>query len=398
MRFDEMDVERCGFLGLPLESRHLIYHTYFDSISEFGLLYVNRSIHHEAMQYLRQRQQEFVFHISGREAGFDIFSQRCFKIKGHVPRFSRMKHIILNIHPPDPDKPIQIWHIWHHVLSFCKEIASYRKIRRLTVNFIDDELKWATNGVPRSTMNLAYEAYHFCYSDVGQILAIFSRFVDNVENSKIVLSPSYLSSAHERAPYILNDAQGTEQLMTGRWTGWVEKNWADDFWWLNDEIRVEKHLLEAHTGRNSKAAFERIFGRSAFLDFKDFETFRQEWPYMEKLHGFERPRWRQACPSGCMCGGSTLEITFPEPSWRDRPDWDFFTQWHNERVGWQNGESCRFFSTRGYTSQLEDPPRWCHGEELQRRLFPQQGSSGYRPKINAKDKRMSERSPRRRCI
>ena len=379
-----MDIRTCGILRLPLELRHQIYHTYFDSTAGLDLLFVNWSIHDEVMQFLRQRQQTFVFHISGRGAGFDIFSQRCFKIKGHIPRFSRMKHIILNIHPPDPDRPIQMWHIWHRVLSFCKEIALYRKIRKLTVNFMDGEFKWATNGLPHSTMKLRYPAHSFCYSDVGQILAIFSRFVDNVVDSKIVLSQSYLSSTHERAPYIVDDAQHTERLMTGRWTGWVDKEWADDFFWLDDWIRLQKFLLEAWTGHNSKAAFERIFGRTAVLDYESFETFKQEWPCMEKLYDSERPRWRQACRGSCRCCGSAVEVTFPEPSWEPQHDWK---RWHEE-VAWEEdvGRTCRWTCAWGYTPQLKAPPRWCQGEELQRRLFPQRGSPGYRSKIKAKKK------------
>lgn len=382
-----MDNLQCGLLKLPLELRHQIYIACFGSSSKPNLLYVNRSINREVTHFLRRWQQTYTFHISGNGAGFDAFSQFCFKIKGHIPRFSRMRHIVLKIHSPDLERPIQMWYIWQEALRFCKDLAYYRKIRNLTLDFVDDDFTWATNGLAHSTMNLPIKQWDFCYSDVGQILAIFCRFMDNVENSKVVLPQSYLSSTYQRTSYIQKDAEHTESLMTGRWTGWVDKNWIDDFWLLNEQVDIGCHLVERATGRKSKAVFEKVFGRTVVLRWEDWESFKQQWTHMETLDESERPRERQACPTvmDCVCEGSLVEIALPDPSLLT--SWEAGRKWQKELVGIEDNNYCALFSMRQYDRQPEKSrPCWRHGEELQRCLFPQRELPDYRGKYKLKKK------------
>lgn len=381
-----MEISWRGFLELPLELRQQIYETCFDLNPEPGLLCVNRLIHDEAMHFLRKWQQTFSFHISGNGAGFDEFSQWCFKVKRHVPRLRRMKHIILNIHPPDPDRPIQMWHIWNHVKNFCEDIISHRRIPALTVNFVEsDKMKWATKGVAHFTMDLPYKAPNFCYSDVGQILAIFCRFVNNVEKPMIVFSNSFIDTFSSVTMARL-EAEQVEQLMTDHWT---EQDWEDEFWLLDYQIEHADFFCKRATGRKSKAAFEKVFGQVVVLDHEEFEKIKVLWPYMETLDDWERPRCRQACPPilNCVCGKSLVEVTMPDPAWRLLNDWGPVTQWQKEKVEMEDGPRCAAIRLRLYTPELEKQPRWCYGEELRRRLIAQWEASGCKGKIRGEKRK-----------
>ena len=314
-----MDALKCGFLRLPLELRHQIYEMCFNEYFEPSILCVNSLVHDELMHFLRKRQQTFSFNISGKGVGFDAFSQWCFRIKRHTPKPSRMRHLILNIYPPDPEKPIEMWYVWKHVQRFCEDLAAYQCIPRLTVQFIEsDGARWATNGVSHTTMNLPYEKGDFSGCDVGQILTTLGRFVDNVEKPRLILPRSYIDS------YSSNDklqrwADHIEKLLTGRWEG---EDIINEFELMEYYIEGEIPQIERATGRKSKALFERKYGRVAIFQHDHLDAVKRQWPFMDDLPEWERPRCRMACMVyDCMCGESYIEVSMPDAAWGPL-DWE----------------------------------------------------------------------------
>ena len=127
------------------------------------------------LHFIQKFHHTFVYNISGTESGFDYFSQWCFGLKHHIPRLNKMKHIILNIHPPDVDRPIEMWHIWNNVQRFCKDLGAYKKIARLEVNFIDrGKGAWAAQDRASWVMGL-FDQSDIADCDVGMILTLLSR-------------------------------------------------------------------------------------------------------------------------------------------------------------------------------------------------------------------------------
>ena len=110
-----MDSSQSRLLRLPQELKDRIYHYYFDSVPGPGLLCVNKSLHYDSVHFVRKRLQTFTYNITAQYAGLDDFSNWCFKIKGHSPRLGRMKHLVLNVYPPNPDRPHENCHIWDHM-------------------------------------------------------------------------------------------------------------------------------------------------------------------------------------------------------------------------------------------------------------------------------------------
>lgn len=284
-----MDHSQCRVLQLPLELRHQIYQTCFDSAPQPSLLRVNKSFYYECIDFLRKRQQTFTYNITANQASFDEFSQWCFKVKGHVPRLGRMKHIILNVYPPDPDKPHEMWHIWQHVQSFCKDLTLHRRIPQLTVEFVDSKRsKWMTDGIANANLNLPFFAAidDFGQYDIDQILMTIYRFLNNVDKPRIVVPHAYVDTTYRYGAKAQEWINSTERLMTGQWT---DEDADNDYSILEDQMKVELWYARQATGRKSKAMFEEMFGYDSNLEPDEYAEFARDWPCMEYLEDSERP-------------------------------------------------------------------------------------------------------------
>ena len=214
-----MEYLQPRLLQLPMELRHQIYEMCFaECVPEPGLLCVNKAIRYDSMRYLAKYQQTFTLNIDAWDAKFDRFSRWCFKIKGHTPKFNRMKHLIVNISPPDPCSPdhgaLHMWNIWCGLFNFCVGLEYCQRIPQLTINFLEgDKIKWAND-----TMRLGYIFNQFCREDIGQLLLLLTRHVKNVNKPTLILPESYIRSnswpSRDIAESRMTDI---EKLMTGYW-------------------------------------------------------------------------------------------------------------------------------------------------------------------------------------
>ena len=336
-----MDDSQCGILRLPLEIRYQLYHMCFHTWPEPSLLRVNKLLHEDCMHFLRTQQKAFSFNISARGAGFDAFSHWCFKVKRQNPRIGSIKDLTLNIYPPDQNKPHEMWHIWDHVRSFCKEIAKEIRIPKLTVNFVETErYRWAAIGMAHATMRLPYKADEFGLYDVEQIILTLDRFLINVRKPRIILPRSYINIQPDKA-IVQEWIDTTESLMSGPR---IDERVINEYRRLNDEMDVALPGVQTTTGRISKALFEKLFGQNAILGRENFEDFKREWPHMDTLDDLERPRCRPACHKYyCLCNGSSVEISMPDPSWRNVASIEGVERaerWQQETLPWSRDVPC----------------------------------------------------------
>lgn len=330
-----MDDSKSGFLRLPLELRQQIYEIYFDACPTPSILRVNRQVHDESIHFVWKHQQTFNFNVSGKGAGFDDFSQGCFRIKGHTPKLSSMKHVILNVYPPDQDRPIEMVHIWKHLQGFCKDIAAQCCISQLTVKFVEsDRAGWATDGVPHSTLELWYEEDDFFVTDVGQILLTIYRFVDNVEKPRVILPFSHRNDlAQSYADY-------TEDLMTGRFK---DEDVFEGYEMLENSIGYELPSIKLATGRKSKVLFERKYGQNVVLEQHQLNDIKRQWPHMDDLPDWERPRFRMPCTTyDCVCVRSYVHISMPDATWGPS-DWELLDFWREDRVLIVSDGTCHYY-------------------------------------------------------
>lgn len=334
-----MDNSTCRILLLPLELKRQIIEACVDRVPEPSLLRINRFFRDETVDYIRKRHQTFSYNITASRAGFDDFSRWCFKIKGHVPRLHRTKHIILNIHPPDPNRPHEMWHIWDRLQRSCKRIAKHPRIRKLTVKFVEtDRAKWMTNGIANATLDLlSAKKTEFGHYNIDQILLTICRFVDNVDKPTVIVPPAYMDMKYIGAIRPPDPVKYTENLMTGRWTDeWLE----DAYWLLDHEMASLLPSARRATGIISKAMFQEKYGQGAILAPEVYEKFTREWPCMESLYDYERPRCREVLHREYCCCRSpydSVEILMPDPVWNEQTGlsgWNRAREWHQEPSPW----------------------------------------------------------------
>lgn len=294
-------------------------------------------------------------------------------------------------------------HIWTYVQSFCNELAGPWRIPQLTVKFIEsDGAKWALNGAPHTTMNLPYDKDEHEGDDVGSILILLGRFVKTVEKPKLILPSSCIGSYNGDGPgyyWEKNSFIGTydgddlgqrcmetscigsydgynmgqtwtekiEQLMTGRWK---DEDIKDVYELLECYVDDCGPLLKATTGRISKALFEKNYGPVVELTQAHLDDLKRQWPHMDDLLPWERPRCRPTGPTldecvchrqqdrlvdllnrypcqdnfdplDCHCRKYLIEVTMPDAAvqsstydgarqWQEEPydmDWDYDPNW-----------------------------------------------------------------------
>ena len=376
-----MDDSTCTILSLPLELRQQIYELCLSNTSEpeFGLLGVNRSIRHESLHVLEKLQTMFSFNIAGRAAGFDRFTQWCFKLKGRILDLSEMGHITLNIYPPNQIWPIEMWYILLDVQRFCHKLKTHSRIHQLnqlTINFIENENSgWSSDGVENNTMGLPYGPGSRCGSDVGQILAIFARLVNNVGDAAINLPDCHKTSSSDYERW----AKVTECVMTGKATDRIDNISSNDFRTLEDRVYIASIRLTRATGLQSKAVFRRMFGQVAVLSLEDYEKFKLHFPCMKDLDEDECPQdWPVACPMrasvlgcrACDSAGKTLyEIELPDPAPRLELGSIRARQWQASTVKEERAR-CPMDRVHEYVPLPINLPGWCHGEKLKFGSFP----------------------------
>lgn len=318
-------------LLLPLEIRQQIYGLCFDGERpQPGILQVNRRIYDEAAQFIRRRSHTFSYEISARGAGFSDSARWRFKIKRHRPRLSRMKRIIIRIEPPRLDTPFDMWYIWHHVRDFCKELAAYKTIPALTINFLETEsATWETNGVPHSTWYVGdIGGKQLRDWNIGQILVTFGYLLNNVDKATLSIPGSFMH--HYR------DVDG--ELCVKRIKECMMGVCEDDEYLVLDheilEDKIEDALpqIQRATGRKSMDAFRRSFGSTAMFSTQDLHQLEQRYPCMNANYfATDHPRYRAACEYGCQCGYDYIEVSMPDPTWTLN-DLDRAEEWQEEEI------------------------------------------------------------------
>lgn len=333
-----MDNTTCHILLLPLEIRQKIYSLCLDDERpQPGLLQLNRSIHNEATHFVRKWNHTYSYNISARGAGFDDSAKWRFEVKRHVPRLSRMKHIIVNIEPPRFQMPLDMWNIWHFVQDFCKKLATHREIQRLTINFVEIRTaQWESDGVPHSSWDFGYAGKAIDGFDVGQLLITFGFYVNNVLKPKLNIPGTYM----------IDFCDGCGDTWIDRIEGCMTGLWEDDeavrnyFELMEADIKFAWPQIQSTTSRRSVAAFREIFGSKAILGFQDLKRFKEEWPFMDDTWAIGRPRYRIARHPCCQCGQMGVEVSMPNPYWLYQ-DLALAEDWHREEfVMWDKRSRC----------------------------------------------------------
>ena len=284
------------FLDFPLEIRLMIYGAYFWDLRypparimheeppsslrlhwQPALLTVNKQIEDEITDFFR-RQMTSTYRISWQESRFDEFTMSGFRARKEKPD-QNIKHFILEIYPPHPDRPTDMLHIWREVEGVRDTIGRYWTTERISIVFRENEIaSWSHDGEPRDSMNLYGRSNHNAsVSDITLILEILDTLA-NITEVNIQL-PASLDGNEDVYEYCL----ACEDSMMAPFDGdYISMYQMRDF--LTHSIdRVEPRLKD-ETSRISRAKIDAMCGSdSRKLSQEELHRLKQIWPYTELL-------------------------------------------------------------------------------------------------------------------
>ena len=294
---------RCGLFQLPIELRWQIFEDFLsewcsgppeiyyfpgqvDSGHPIQMMKLNRQVYSEMTDILRS-QHTLSYRITCWDADFDPLALWSFKLRKHRPTFGEIKHLVVDIHPPHPDRPIDMLHIWRRAQKLCKDLRATKQVSQISVRFKDDEIAaWSTNGVPHHTMRvmLWYKDPKNC--DVGQLIHLFAHLT-NVTKARIELPASL--TTHKA---LMRWAALTEGSMMGTWK-LDQEDLQEEYELLEEDITDSEWVIRNATGRKSKLKFHQTFGEDPWLSKDQYDDFISTWPHMDDLSKRERPHYNR---------------------------------------------------------------------------------------------------------
>ena len=299
---DFKSLRLCGLLQLPRELRCQIDGHYLsdlfsgpsdiyyfpeqtDDAHEIPMMRLNRQVFWEMNDFIRS-QHTSLYRITSQAAGFDPLTLLSFKARQHRPNFGEIRHLVVEIHPPHPDRPIDMLHIWRRAEKLCEDLRATKQVPRLSVRFMEDDIAaWSTNGIPHQTMGVALWDKDPANCDVSQVIDLLVRLT-NITKARITL-PSTLT-AHEA---LMGWAEDTEGSMMGLW-GMDQETVEETYELLEDDITSSEWVIQNATGRKSKLKFQKLYGENPRLPREEYYAFTEKWPHMDDLSKCERPAYK----------------------------------------------------------------------------------------------------------
>ena len=148
------------------------------------LLGVSKRIRGEVFDMLQNCP--FTMRVTTYGATFDILGLSCFIAQKHAKSYGDLPDLRIEIWPPHPDRPIEMYYIWNHIRKLRDELRAAPRIPKLIIWFMENRLaKWSVGGKPRRILHDDTQRL----DDMESILDHFAC-VTNVTKAHIRLPPS----------------------------------------------------------------------------------------------------------------------------------------------------------------------------------------------------------------
>ena len=227
--------ELSTLLRLPLEIRHQIYEfSLWNSRSPSAetiylsrlpsdwrdpaspLLLVNGQVHDEIIKWI----QTYPIHLRVTHQGvhFSSIAETCFIAQRHRPRdYSKISHLVVEIWPPHPDRPVDMIHIWRHLRKIRAELRDIPPLKQISFLFSDNETaKWTLDGKPLDVLKSRSSRSHsFLGRGVDDLTTIMDLF------TRVRVAKATFHMPHGLAPGKTTESfhdflQTTNAMMMGR--------------------------------------------------------------------------------------------------------------------------------------------------------------------------------------
>lgn len=149
------------------------------------LLGVSKRVRGEVLDLLQNCP--FTIRVTTHGATFDILGLSCFIAQKHAKSYGDLLDLRIEIWPPHPDRPIEMYYIWDHIRKLRDELRAVQRIPKLDIWFTENRLaKWSLDGEPRAFL---YDNDAELPTDIEMILNHFAC-VNNVTKAYIRLPSS----------------------------------------------------------------------------------------------------------------------------------------------------------------------------------------------------------------
>ncbi|MCJ1230817.1 hypothetical protein MMC12_007491 [Toensbergia leucococca] len=115
------------------------------------LLRVNRQVRDEVFDILQKRP--FTMRVTSYGATFDMLGLSCFIAQKQPKTCENLPFLWIEIWPPHPDRPIDMYRIWDHIRKLRDKLR-HPRIQKLMIWFVESKLaKWSQDGEPRYVLD-----------------------------------------------------------------------------------------------------------------------------------------------------------------------------------------------------------------------------------------------------
>ena len=295
---NETQAVKPPLLQLPLELRRMIYSESIlasrcptpEEVHEriFGaiwedvpspLLAVNKQIRDELFDDLHKAA--FTMRVTSYGASFDMLGLTCFIAQQRPKTYSGLPKLIIEIWPPHPDRPIEMYNINCHIRDLRNELrATSVGIASLTIWFRENEIaKWTRDdGQARFDLDEDGDESHPLCSDIAKILYHFAC-VTNVTKAQIHLPPSL--ERCDKNDEVRRHAMNVTDAMEGKGTlaDRMDYTLAD-----HDISDMEERYLVFATAEKARAKLDAItFDGHDTMTEAEWLAFAEVWPPFETL-------------------------------------------------------------------------------------------------------------------
>lgn len=312
---DKDDKEASLFLLLPLELRFMIYEYSLTNSRKPAaedvhekllskewkdepspLLTVNKQVRAEMFELLRK--SPFTMRITWQDKRFDALALSSFIVQQRRRGYDDIPHLVVEIWPPHPDRPIDTYCIYEHLRLLREDLRAIPQIPKLHLVFLENNIAtWTDNHgkLPNWLGVFDPESEEGpLYTDIGQILELFERLI-NVGTARICLPGSL--TGDERYQELCDYAQQTEGIMTGTLVFLEPDAEQKEYDVQREKYRIEHNLPEDHI-EFAESILKRTTARTAREKLKtitksrkmweiEYDRFIEIWPHFETLDKYE---------------------------------------------------------------------------------------------------------------
>lgn len=302
------------FLRLPLEIRRMIYEfTLFSSQSPSAksiyfsrlpvnwrdppspLLLVNGQIRDEVIELVQK--YPITLRVTHQGPHFDGLAETCFIAQRRPRDYSKTSHLVIEIWPPHPQRPVDMIRTWRHLRQLRTELRNMAPLKQLSLFFKDNEMStWTLHGKPLDTMICRCPMYSpflgIGVDDVTTIMDLFTR----VRVAKATFHMPRGLAPGERTESIRRFIQDANAMMMGRIP--IHEDVYDDEDeedarhrdWIEEDCEGRMGIRGGRIARAKLNALTRG-GTINFLSHREWDYFVETWSIRSCLASLWKRRY-----------------------------------------------------------------------------------------------------------